>query len=94
MRTLHVSELRHRTRRLETSDGLDVLPGSIGASGEELLAASIHEAAGDGLAASDAAVLYATRVLGLPLVEVAEFTGVSVRRLGRQRNHAVAFVVA
>jgi hypothetical protein len=33
-------------------------------------------------------------MLGLPLVEVAELTGVSVRRLGRQRNHAIAVVVA
>jgi hypothetical protein len=57
-------------------------------------AASITEASTDGLAASDAAVLYATRMLGLPLVEVAELTGVSVRRLGRQRNHAIAVVVA
>jgi hypothetical protein len=93
LRTLQISEARHRTRRLETSDGLDVMPGSIGPSGEELLAASIIEAAGDGLMTSEGAVLYATRVLGLPLVEVAELTGVSVRRLGRQRNHAVSLVV-
>jgi hypothetical protein len=45
------------------------------------------------LAASEGAVLYATRVLGLPLVEVAELTGISVRCLGRQRSHAMAFVV-
>jgi hypothetical protein len=94
LRTLQISETRHRSRRLGTSAALEALPGSIGPSGEELLAASMHEAAGDGLAASDAAVLYATRVLGLPLVEVAELTGISVRRLGRQRTHAVAFVVA
>jgi hypothetical protein len=94
LRTLQISERRHRSRRLDTSDGLNTRPGSIGPSGEELLAASIAEAAGDGLAASDAAVLYATRVLGFPLVEVAELTGVSVRSLGRRRTHAVAFVVA
>jgi hypothetical protein len=94
LRTLQVSEARHRSRRLDTSAALEAIPGSIGPSGEELLAASIIEAAGDGLAASDATVLYATRVLGLPLVEVAELTGISVRRLGRQRTHAVAFVVA
>jgi hypothetical protein len=94
LRTLHISEARHGSRRLDTSAALEALPGSIGPSGQELLATSIIEAAGDGLAASDAAVLYATRVLGLPLVEVAELTGVSVRRLGRQRSHAVAFVVA
>jgi hypothetical protein len=94
LRTLQISEARHGSRRLDTSAALEALPGSIGPSGEELLAASILEAAGDGLAGSDAAVLYATRVLGLPLIEVAELTGVSVRRLGRQRSHAVAFVVA
>jgi hypothetical protein len=64
LRTLGVSEARHRTRRLDTSDGLEALPGSIGPSGQELLAASITEAAGDGLAASDAAVLYANQRLG------------------------------
>jgi hypothetical protein len=94
LRTLQVSEARHRTRRLDTSDGLDVLPGSIGPSGEELLAASIIEATGDGLAASDAAVLYATRVLGLPLSEVAELTGISLRRLGRHASNAIGFLVA
>ncbi len=94
LRTLQISEARHGSRRLDTSAALEALPGSIGPSSEELLAASIHEAARDGLATSDAAVLYATRVLGLPLVEVAELTGVSARRLGRQRTHAVAFVVA
>jgi hypothetical protein len=93
LRTLQISERRHRTRRLDTVDPLEALPGSIGPSGEELLAAYIHEAVGGGLAASEGAVLYATRVLGLPLVEVAELTGISVRRLGRQRSHAMAFVV-
>jgi DNA-directed RNA polymerase specialized sigma24 family protein len=94
LRTLGVSEARHRSRRLDTSDGLDTLPGSIGPSGEELLAASIIEATGDGLAASDAAVLYATRVLGLPLSEVAELSGISLRRLGRHASNAIAFLVA
>jgi hypothetical protein len=94
LRTLHVSESRHRSRRLDISAALDALPGSIGPSGEELLAASITEAIGSGLPASDAAVLYATRVLGLPLSEVAELTGISRRRLGRRRNHAIATLVA
>jgi hypothetical protein len=94
LRTLHASEARHRTRRLDTSDGLDTLPGSIGPSGEELLAGSIIEATGDGLAANDAAILYATRVLGLPLSEVAELTGTSVRCLGRRQSNAIAFLVA
>jgi len=94
LRTLGVSEARHRTRRLDSSDELDTLPGSIGPSGEELLAASIAEAAGHGLGANDAAVLYATRVLGLPLGEVAALSGVSVRRLGRRQSNAIAFLVA
>ena len=94
LRTLRASEARHLSRRLDTPDGLDALPGSIGPSGEELLAASVTGAAGDGLAASDAAVLYATRVLGLPLGEVAELTGISVRRLGRRQSNAIAFLVA
>ena len=94
LRTLRVSEARHRSRRLDSSDGLDALPGSIGPSGEELLAAFITEATEDGLAANDAAVLYATRVLGLPLGEVAALSGISVRRLGRRQSTAIAFVVA
>jgi len=94
LRTLGVSERRHLSRRLDTSDGLDALPWSIGPSGEELLAESIIEAAGDGLAASDAAVLYATRVLGLSLGEVAELTGISVGRLGRRKSSAIAFLAA
>jgi hypothetical protein len=92
--TLHVSELRHRSRRLDSSACLDTLAGSIGPCGEELLAEAICEATGDGLAASDGAVLYATRVLGLRLSEVAELTGISRRRLGRRRSHAIAAVVA
>jgi hypothetical protein len=94
LRTLHVSEARHRSRRLDSSGALEALPGSIGPSGEELLASSIIEATGLGLPAVDAAVLYATRVLGMSLSEVAEFTGISRRRLGRRRNHAIAAVVA
>jgi hypothetical protein len=93
LRTLHVSEARHCSRRLDTYAALDVLAGSIGPSGEELLAAAICEATWDGLPASEAAVLYATRVLGLPLSEVAELTGISRRRLGRRRSHAIATLV-
>jgi hypothetical protein len=93
LRTLQVSEARHRSRRLDSSDALGSVPGSIGPSGEELLAAAIDEATGDGLAASEAAVLYATRVLGLPLSEVAELTGISRRRLGRRKSLAIAAVV-
>jgi hypothetical protein len=90
LRTLYVSETRHRSRRVDTSGALDVLAGSIGPSGEELLAAAICEATGDGMEAGEGAVLYATRVLGLPLSEVAQLTGISRRRLGRRRSHAIA----
>ena len=92
--TLHVSELRHRSRRLDSSDALDTLPGSIGPGGEELLATAIIEATGDGLAASPGAVLYATRVLGLSLRELAELTGISRHRLARRRSRAITTVVA
>jgi len=94
LRTLQVSEARHRSRCLDSSAALEDIPRSLGPSGEELLAASIIEAAGDGLAALDAAVLYTTRVLGLSLREVAERTGISRRGLSRRRSHAIAAVVA
>jgi hypothetical protein len=92
--TLHVSELRHRSRRDDSSDSLDTVPGSIGPGGEELLAAAIIEATGDGLVASQGAVLYATGVLGLSLRELAELTGISRHRLARRRSRAVTVVVA
>jgi hypothetical protein len=92
--TLHVSELRHRSRGADSSDSLDTVPGSIGPGGEELLAAAIIEATGDGLVASQGAVLYATGVLGLSLRELAELTGISRHRLARRRSRAITTVVA
>jgi hypothetical protein len=92
--TLHVSEARHRSRRLDSSASLDTLPGSIGPGGEELLAAAIIEATENGLPASQGAVLYATRVLGLSLRELAELTGISLHCLARRRSRAIATVVA
>lgn len=92
--TLHVSELRHRSRRAGSADSLDTVPGSIGPSSEELLAAAIIEATENGLAASEGAVLYATGVLGLSLRELAELTGISRHRLARRRSRAITVVVA
>jgi hypothetical protein len=92
--TLHVSELRHRSRRLDSSDSLDTVQGSIGPCGEELLATAIIEATENGLPASQGAVLYATAVLGLSLRELAELTGISRHRLARGRSRAVTVVVA
>jgi hypothetical protein len=92
--TLHVSELRHRSRRADSCDSLDTVPGSIGPGGEELLAAAIIEATENGLPASHGAVLYATGVLGLSLRELAELTGISRHRLARRRSRAIATVVA
>ena len=46
------------------------------------------------MAVADAAVLYATRVLGMPLIEAAEVVGLSVARLRQQRRLAMAQLVA
>src|ERR1035437_10007294 len=75
LRTLQSSERRHRSRQSASPGELDTLPASIGRMGEELLAAAIVEATGHGLTISDAAVLYATRVLGMSLTEVADLAG-------------------
>ena len=49
--------------------------------------------AGD-LKIADAAVIYATRVLGLSLNEVADLTGVPAGHLRRRRRYAVERLVA
>src|SRR5674476_1611487 len=76
LRTLQSSERRHRSRQSSTPDPLDTLPASIGRTGEELLAAALVDATGHGLKAADAAVLYATRVLGMSMAEVADIAKV------------------
>jgi len=56
-------------------EGLEVFLAKGDRSGEELLAHALAEATGDGLAAADAAVLYATSVLGLTMAELSELAG-------------------
>jgi hypothetical protein len=94
MRTLQASEHRHLSRQASTPDALDTLPASIGRSGEELLAAALADATGHGLNVADAAVLYATRVLGMSLDEVADIAAVPAHHLRRQRRHAIDRLVA
>jgi hypothetical protein len=62
--------------------------------GEELLATALADATGQGLAVADAAVLYATSVLGLSLAELSDLGGEPVPRLQRQRRSAIAKLVA
>jgi len=94
LRTLQATERRHRCRRADTPDGLDLIPGSIGRSGEELLAAALMEAAGHRLTPADASLLYSTAILGMSVAEVADHTGESVVRLRRRRLNVIAGLVA
>jgi hypothetical protein len=70
LRTLQTTERRHRSRRVDTPVSLDLVPARGDRSGEELLATALADATGQGLAVADAAVLYATNVLGLSLAEL------------------------
>src|SRR5664280_91462 len=94
LRTLQVSERRHRSHQTGTPDALDALPASIGRTGEELLAAAIADATGNGLNVTDAAVLYATRVLGMTFGEVADLAGIPAHHLRRRRRNAIDRLVA
>jgi len=94
LRTLQSSERRHRCRQTSTPDPLDTLPASIGRTGEELLAAAIVDATGHGLTIADAAVLYATRVLGMSVAEVADIAGVPADHLRWRRRNAIDRLVA
>jgi DNA-directed RNA polymerase specialized sigma24 family protein len=75
-------------------DALDLIPASVGRTGEELLAADLIEATGHGLTPADATVLYATAVLGMSVAEVADRTGESVVRLRRRRRNVIDGLVA
>ena len=94
LRTLQASEHRHRSRQASTPDALDTLPAWSGRSGQELLAAAIADATGHGLNPTDAAVLYATRVLGMSLGEVADLAGIPAHDLRRRRRNAIDRMVA
>jgi DNA-directed RNA polymerase specialized sigma24 family protein len=73
---------------------LDTVSASIGRTGEELLAAALVDAPGHGLKVADAAVLYATRVLGMSLTEVAQLAGIPPGKLRRRRRNAITQLVA
>jgi hypothetical protein len=94
LRTLQTTERRHRSRRGTAPEGMDVFRAGGDRSGEELLAHALAEATGDGLAAADAAVLYATSVLGLTMAELSELAGEPVSQLRRQRRSAITQLVA
>jgi hypothetical protein len=94
LRTLQATERRHRSRRATTPEGLEVFLAKGDRSGEELLANALAEATGDGLAVADAAVLYATSVLGLTMAELSELAGEPVSQLRRQRRSAITQLVA
>jgi len=94
LRTLQSSERRHRSRQSGSPATLDTLPASIGRTGEELLAGALAEATGHGLKGADAAVLYATRVLGMSLTEVAQLAGLPTGHLRRRRRIAIDRLVA
>jgi len=94
LRTLQSSERRHRSRQSGTPGELDTVSASIGRTGEELLAAALAEAIGHGLTIADAAVLYATRVLGMSLAEVADIARVPPGQLRYRRRVAIDRLVA
>jgi hypothetical protein len=94
LRTLQASEHRHRSRQTGTPDALDSLSAWSGRTGEELLAAALADATGNSLNVGDAAILYATRVLGMSLGEVADLAGIPAHHLRRQRRHAIERLVA
>jgi hypothetical protein len=94
LRSLQKSEGRHRSRRSADPEALDQLVASVGPSGEELLADVLDDATGHGLKVADAAVVYATRVLGLSIGEVADLAGVPAGHLRRRRRYVVERLVA
>ena len=75
-------------------DALDLIPASVGRTGEELLATELIEAFGHGLMAADASLLYSTAILGMSVAEVADQTGESVTRLRRLRRNLIDGLVA
>jgi DNA-directed RNA polymerase specialized sigma24 family protein len=58
------------------------------------LAAALDDAAGNRLKVADAAVLYATRVVGLSVAEVADLAGLPAGHLRRRRRYAINRLVA
>jgi hypothetical protein len=94
LRTLQATERRHGCRRADSPDALDLIPASVGRTGEELLAADLIDATGHGLTPADASLLYSTTVLGMSVAEVADHIGESVVRLRQRRRNVIAGLVA
>jgi len=89
--------LRHRTRggrMVPVAEPATFAAPAAGTSGPELLAQALDELSGSGLDVADADVLYAHRVLGFSLTELAAMTGHSRRQLGERRDRAVAALTA
>ena len=66
----------------DTPNALNTLPTIPDQSGEELLTFLLADVTDNAMRTADTAVLYATRVLGLSLKEVADLTGMSAAHLG------------
>jgi hypothetical protein len=94
LRTLQASEHRHRSHQTNTPKALDTLPTWSGRTGQELLATAIADATGHGLNPTNAAILYATRVLGMTFDEVAGLAGIPAHHLRRRRLNAIGQMVA
>lgn len=85
--------LRMRAGHERTVLGLDLdrlAPGAVsGSSDLEELARAIDQLTGKGLDRTDAAVLYASRVLGLSVSELASLSGLTRHQLDDRRHRAV-----
>lgn len=91
--------LRHRaqTARADPTPSVDAVrpvPCGLGASDLDELAHAIDGLYGSGIAAADAAVLYAHGVLGYSMTELAAVTGRSRRHLGARRDRAARTLIA
>jgi hypothetical protein len=90
--------LRHRARIERTIPSADpdvaIATPRVGQSDLDELARAIDDVTGHGLDAADAAVLYAHRVLGYTMTELAKLTGRSRRHLGDRRERAVQALTA
>jgi hypothetical protein len=90
---------RHRAHFADTPDALSSMAMSWMEMGddrtaEELMDSPITEASGRILTEADANLTYATRVLGVPVAEMARAFGVSAVERCKHRRSAVAQLVA
>ena len=91
--------LRHRALGERLAGGVDASDASAvtwrqGDTDLDELARAIDDVRGRGLDAADAAVLYAHRVLGYSMTELATITGRSRRHLGARRDRAARALTA